>query len=80
MNHTILRETCQLTGEAQSLLEMAFRRMSLSARSYDRIIKVARTIADLENPEDGAEAAAALGPQHIAEAIGLRSDIGLSVE
>lgn len=80
MNHTILRETCHLTGEAQSLLEMAFRRMSLSARSYDRIIKVARTIADLENPEDGAEAAAALGPQHIAEAIGLRSDIGLAVE
>mgnify|MGYP002601566494 CR=1 FL=1 len=80
MNHTILRETCQLTGEAQSLLEMAFRRMSLSARSYDRIIKVARTIADLENPEAGAEAAAALGPQHIAEAIGLRSDIGLAVE
>ena len=80
MNHTILRETCHLTGEAQSLLEMAFRRMSLSARSYDRIIKVARTIADLETPEDGAEAAAVLGPQHIAEAIGLRSDIGLAVE
>lgn len=76
MNHTILRETCQLTEEAQSLLEMAFRRLDLSARSYDRIIKVARTIADLEGGPDGA----ALGASHIAEAIGLRSDIGLAVE
>lgn len=74
MNHTILQRVCPLTDEAQSLLELAFRRMNLSARSYDRIIKVARTIADLDGaPEE-------IAAKHIAEAVQLRSDIGLSVE
>ncbi len=72
MNHAILRETCPLDKSAQKLLEQAFRVMSLSARSYDRIIKVARTVADLGNSEK-------IQDSHIAEAIQLRNDVGLDV-
>lgn len=42
-----IRNFCQLTGEAKDLLEKAIDRLGLSARAYDRILKVARTIADL---------------------------------
>jgi len=61
-----IRRFCQVGGEAQSLLETAMERLGLSARAYDRILKVARTIADLE-------AAEAIQPEHIAEAIQYRS-------
>jgi magnesium chelatase family protein len=47
------------------LLKAAFARLSLSARAYHRILKVARTIADLS-------AADAIGAKHVAEAIGYR--------
>ncbi len=70
MNHAMLKEQCPLDNAAQSLLEMAFQKMNLSARSYDRIIKVARTIADLDG-------AANIDAKHIAEAVQLRNDIGL---
>lgn len=70
MNHAVLRETCPLSDEAQTLLENAFKMMNLSARSYDRIIKVARTVADLSGSNN-------IENTHIAEAIGLRNDIGL---
>ena len=70
MNHAVLRDTCPLDNAAQSLLENAFKVMNLSARSYDRIIKVARTVADLSGSDKIENA-------HIAEAIGLRNDIGL---
>ena len=56
--------------EAQQLLKQAFLRLTLSARSYDRIIKVARTIADLAGDKE-------IGASHIAEAIQLRNDLGL---
>ena len=46
--------------------------MNMSARSYDRIIKVARTIADLDNQET-------ITQQHVAEAIQLRNDMGLDI-
>ena len=55
------------------LLQQAFRTLHLSARSYDRIIKVSRTIADL----DGAETIQA---QHVAEAVQLRNDVGLNID
>ena len=70
MNHAMLKEQCPLGAEAQSLLETAFRKMGLSARSYDRIIKVSRTIADLDGAKD-------IGAKHIGEAVQLRNDLGL---
>ncbi len=71
MNHAMLKRFCPLSKDAQSMLEMAFHRFHLSARSYDRIIKVARTISDLDTQME-------ILPRHIAEAIQLRHDVGLS--
>lgn len=73
MNHAMLKKTCPLTAGAQLLLGQAFKKMNLSARSYDRIIKVARTIADLDQAEE-------IGDRYIAEAIQLRNDMGMDLE
>lgn len=62
----MLKEVCTVDGAGQSLLRNAMNRLNLSARAYDRILKVSRTIADLEN-------AAAIRPEFIAEAIQYRS-------
>ena len=67
MGHRHLKKTCLINSKGKILLEQAFTRMNLSARSYDRIIKVARTIADLADCEEIVE-------QHIAEAIQLRGN------
>ena len=73
MNHGMIKKYCRLEQEAEHLLEAAFHRINLSARSHDRIIKVARTIADLgQSP--------VITAAHIAEAIQLRSDVGLNIE
>ncbi|MBF6568274.1 MAG: YifB family Mg chelatase-like AAA ATPase [Candidatus Binataceae bacterium] len=61
-----LREHCQIDTAGERMLELAINRLGLSARAYTRILKVARTIADL----DGAEAIAA---HHVSEAIQYRS-------
>lgn len=66
MNSAMLRTFCPLAPEVQSLLERAMERLNLSARAYDRIIKVARTIADLAGEES-------ISTKHIAEAINYRS-------
>jgi len=57
---------CALDKESLLLLENAMKKLSLSARAYDRILKVARTIADLEEKNN-------LTQEHIAEAIQYRS-------
>lgn len=59
------KKYCQLSPECQNLMEQAFTSLKLSARAHDRILRVARTIADLEGTED-------ILPQHLAEAISYR--------
>lgn len=61
-----IREFCALDGTSLQLLKTAMERLNLSARAYDRILKVARTIADIEHEET-------VNSNHIAEAIQYRS-------
>lgn len=66
MGSKLLRTVCKLTPECQQLLKTAVERIGLSARAYDRVLKVARTIADLEGAES-------IGAAHLGEAIQYRS-------
>jgi len=66
MSSKQLRELCQINQAGQTLLKTAMERLSLSARAYDRILKVSRTIADLEKSEE-------IKVEHLAEAIQYRS-------
>jgi len=61
-----MRKYCALDEESAELMRQAFDAMGLTARSYDRILKVARTVADLDGSEQ-------IEPQHIAEAIQYRA-------
>jgi len=61
-----IREFCKLDNAGEELLKMAITKLGLSARAYDRILKVSRTIADLSNSDS-------IRPEHISEAIQYRS-------
>ncbi|MBN2166381.1 MAG: YifB family Mg chelatase-like AAA ATPase [Marinilabiliaceae bacterium] len=66
MSSQLLRKYASLNESGQHILKMAMEKLDLSARAYDRILKVSRTIADLENSED-------ILAHHVAEAVQYRS-------
>ncbi len=66
MTQTMTKKYCKISEQSSMLLDMAFHKLNLSARAYNRILKVARTIADLEGCENILE-------EHIMEAVSYRS-------
>jgi magnesium chelatase family protein len=66
MGTKLIRKFCPLNEDSKELLKNAMQRLNLSARAYDRILKVSRTIADLENVTE-------INTNHISEAIQYRS-------
>ncbi|MEI9944444.1 MAG: YifB family Mg chelatase-like AAA ATPase [Chitinophagaceae bacterium] len=66
MSSKMLKEICVIDNIGQTLLKKAMEKLNLSARAYDRILKVSRTIADLAASEE-------IRPEHLAEAINYRS-------
>ena len=62
----LIEKFCALDEKSQQMLKSVFDKLGLSARAYNRILKVARTIADLDNSEN-------IQKQHLAEAIQYRS-------
>src|SRR5262245_29915394 len=61
-----LKQHCKLSQDSQELIRVAMNELNLSARAYDRILKVSRTIADLAGKTD-------IDPQHVSEAIQYRT-------
>src|SRR5215212_4411585 len=61
-----IKQHCQLSDESQELIRIAMTELNLSARAYDRILKVSRTVADLAGEE-------AITPEHVSEAIQYRT-------
>jgi magnesium chelatase family protein len=66
MSPNLVRKICTINDEGRGLIKKAMEKLNLSARAYDRILKVARTIADLSGSKE-------IGLQHLAEAIHFRS-------
>ena len=66
MTNTMIRKYCELDRDSNNLLQQAFDNLKLSARAYNRILKVARTIADLEGSDK-------ILQEHIIEAVNYRS-------
>lgn len=66
MNPRAIKQHCRLTSESQELIRIAMTELNLSARAYDRILKVSRTIADLEEDDS-------IASEHVSEAIQYRT-------
>jgi magnesium chelatase family protein len=66
MSHRQVRRFCPLTADGERLLTAAIRRLGLSARGHDRVLKVARTIADVAGEDQ-------IAAEHVAEAIQYRT-------
>lgn len=66
MNEKMLKKYCQLTDNARDILELGMQQLGFSARSYSRILKVSRTIADISGSQH-------IESQHITEALNYRS-------
>ena len=66
MSNRLIKEHCEIPSEAEAMLETAFKKLSLSARASFRLLRVARTIADLEGKKE-------IETAHVAEAIQYRS-------
>ncbi len=66
MSSKMIRNHCQLDEAAEEMLRVAMQELGLSARAYDRVLKVARTIADLADSEH-------IAAEHIGEAIQYRT-------
>ncbi|MFH1622772.1 MAG: ATP-binding protein, partial [Candidatus Omnitrophota bacterium] len=66
MNSKLIKKYCLLDNEARELLKMAMLELGLSARAYDKVLKIARTVADFENSDT-------INPSHISESIQYRS-------
>jgi len=62
----LMKEFCKIDKDTETFLKLVFNKLSLSARAYDRILKVSRTIADLEGEES-------INASHVSEAIVYRS-------
>ena len=65
-----IEETCQMSNECEKMMRSAYQTLSMTARSYDRIMRVARTIADLDSSQT-------IAPSHLAEAIQYREFTGV---
>ena len=66
MSSSLMRKICTLDDPCQHILKKAMEKLGLSARAFDRIIKMSRTIADIDNQQE-------IRPEHLAEAIQYRS-------
>ncbi len=65
LSSSLIKKYCKIDSESKLLLKSAFENLGMSMRAYDKILKIARTIADIDGSED-------IGKNHIAEAIGYR--------
>lgn len=70
MTHAMIKEHCHLTKAAQDMLRLVFEQLHLSARAYDRIIKVSQTAADLEHSD-------AIEDRHVAQAVQFRDNLNI---
>lgn len=66
MKGSQMNKHCKIDIKSQEIMEAAVNRLGLSARAYDKVLKVARTIADLDSREE-------IRPQDVSEAIGYRA-------